>query len=135
VECGGYGMMDMNMMNTCVKSIWIRRIKDMERDGLDYIGAMVLSMGGASYDQIGGRVNVRGGGEIVVDLLDRWFEYKRAYYSTSNNILEAHIFENKGITDGNATIDSMVFTPVRYQDIMENLRGLTFRTVLDGQCR
>jgi hypothetical protein len=36
VECGGYGMMDMNMMNMCVKSTWIRRVKDMERDGFDY---------------------------------------------------------------------------------------------------
>jgi hypothetical protein len=135
VECGGYGMMDMNMMNTCIKSIWIRRIKDMEREGLDYIGAIVLSMGGSSYDQIGGRVNVRRGGEIVVDLLARWFEYKKAYYSTGNNILEAHIFENKGITDGSDTIDNMVFTPVRYQAIRENLRELIFKTVLDGQCR
>jgi hypothetical protein len=61
VECGGYGMMDMNMMNMCVKSIWIRRIKDMERESLDYVGAIVLNMGGTCYDQIGGRVNAREG--------------------------------------------------------------------------
>ncbi len=95
----------------------------------------MLNMGGTCYDQIGGRVNAREGGEIVVDLLARWFEYKKTYYGTGINILEAHIFENKGITDGNDTVDSKVFTPARYQAIMGNLRGLTFRTVLDGQRR
>jgi hypothetical protein len=27
VECGGYGMLDMNVMNTCIISTCIRRVK------------------------------------------------------------------------------------------------------------
>ncbi len=135
VECGGYGMMDMNVMNTCVKSTWIRRVKDMEREGLDYIGVTIGSIGGACYDQIGGCVDTRRGGIICMDILTKWFEYKREYYKASNNIMEAHIFKNKGIMEGDNTLENLMFTVARYRDLRGSIRGLTLRMVLDGQHR
>jgi hypothetical protein len=88
-----------------------------------------------SYDQLGGWVNGIGGGKIVDDIFARWVEYKKDYYASGNNILEAHIFENKGIMEGNETIDSMVFTRARYQTIRGNLRGFNFRSMVDEQFR
>jgi hypothetical protein len=135
VECGGYGMMDMNMMNMCVKSTWIRRIKDMDRDGMDYIGAVILNAGGIEYDQIGSDVDMRGGGVICGDILKKWSEYKSEYYRIGNNILEAHVFENKGVFNENDTVNSIVFSQGRYRDLRENIRGMRVRRMLDGQLR
>jgi hypothetical protein len=135
VECGGYGMMDMNVMDKCIKSTWIRRVKDMEREGMDYIGAAIVSMGGDCYDHIGCYVDIRREGIIVSDILTKWFEYKRDYYRTDNNILEAHIFENKGILDNGSTIENQVFIQGRYREVRDSLRRVTLRMVVDGQGR
>jgi hypothetical protein len=119
----------------CVKSTWIRRIKDMDRDGMDYIGAIIMDMGGTEYDQIGSDVDVGGGDIICVDILMKWSEYKRDYYRIGNNILEAHLFENKGAFEENATVNSLVFDQGRYRELRENVRGIRVRRLLDGQLR
>jgi hypothetical protein len=135
VECGGYGMMDMNIMNVCVKSTWIRRVKDMERDGLDYIGALIMKPGGVTYDQMGGDVDVGAVGIICKDILLKWFEYKCEYYMIGNNILEAYLFENKGVIDENDTVNNVVFNHGRYMGIRDNLREIRVRRMLDEQNR
>jgi hypothetical protein len=127
VECGGYGMMDMNIMNVCVKSTWIRRVKDMERDGLDYIGALIVKRGVVRYDQMGGDVDAGSLGVICKDILLKWCEYKREYYMMGNNILEAYLFENKGVIDENDTVNNVVFNHGRYIGIRDNLREITVK--------
>jgi hypothetical protein len=135
VECGGYGMMDMNIMNVCVKSTWIRRVKDMERDGLDYIGALIGRRGVVSYDQMGGDVDAGSLGIIGKDILLKWYEYKREYYMMGNNILEAYLFDNKGVFEENDTVNNVVFNQGRYLGIRDNLRGIKVRRMLDVQNR
>jgi hypothetical protein len=125
----------MNVMDKCIKSVWIRRVKDMEREGMDYIGVAIVNMGGDCYDQIGGCVDTRREGIICTDILEKWFEYKRDYYRIGNNIMEAHIIENKGIMENGSTLENLVFTSARYREVRGGIRGLTLRMVLDGQHR
>ncbi len=80
-------------------------------------------------------MDIRREGIICADILTKWFEYKSDYYRTGNNIMEAHIFENKGILENGSTLESLVFTQVRCREIRERLRRVTLRMVVDGQGR
>jgi hypothetical protein len=85
-ECGGYGMIDMNIMNMCIKSTWIRRAKDMELSAPDYIGAMLMEEGGIEYDQIGRRNEVSEIGIVGSDIMKQWVKFNGLYYDIGSNV-------------------------------------------------
>jgi hypothetical protein len=101
VEDGGYGMMDMGIMNVCFKSLWIRRIKKMKVNG-DYIRVVMMGSEGFQemefdYERVGNRSWDRVIGPVAEDILENWRKFKREFYRIGHNILEANLFENIGV--------------------------------------
>jgi hypothetical protein len=135
VECGGYGMIDMNIMNMCIKSTWIRRAKDMELSAPDYIGVVLMEEVGIEYDQIGRRRENNEMGIVRNEIMRQWVKFKGMYYDIGNNVLEAKIFGNIGICEPGVTVESNVFSVQRYEMIRNNIHGIMFKKVVDRQGR
>jgi hypothetical protein len=81
VEDGGYGMMDMRIMNVCFKSLWIRRIKEMKENG-DYIGVVMMGREGFQeiefdYERVGNRSRDIVIGPVAEDILVNRRKFKQ----------------------------------------------------------
>jgi hypothetical protein len=135
VECGGYGMMDMNIMNMCIKSTWIRRAKDMEEHAPDYIGVMIIEEVGIEYDQIGRRNESSEIGIVGSEIMRQWVKLKGLYYDIGNNVLEAKLFMNVGICEPGVTVESRVLSAERYETIRNSIHGIIFKDIVDRQNR
>jgi hypothetical protein len=123
VSTGGYGMSDMNDMNVYIKSVWIRRIKDMI-DNLDYIAVImvnnrqVLAEGGPfDYEQVGNNMSERTGGPILYDIVRKWGIFKMRFYEVGNNYVQARLFGNVSICENENTLEMEVFGGGRSREI------------------
>ncbi len=120
---GGYGLMNVNTMNTCMKAAWIERWK-RELPEMDYMAATVLS----GHDGYGIKhirhSNILGKGlRIMENIIEAWTMFKRRFYEWGNNINRAEIFGNEALSNTGECIEELVFGNVRYQEISAMVEG------------
>jgi len=121
-ELGGYGMVDMHVMNTCIKASWINRwIKNVE--SVDINGKRSGAEMGKPVDQWGeGRFGNQD--RYTKQILVEWKNYKRMFYGTGGNIGRARLMENDGILEGKRNLGVDIFGRNRYQTLSVRVKLL-----------
>ncbi len=135
VEDGGYGMMDMRIMNVCFKSLWIRRVKEMKVNG-DYIGVVMMGSEGFQelefdYERVGNGRWDRVIGPVAEDILENWRNFKREFYRIGHNLLEANLFENIGLENENRGLETVIFGG-RYGEVRDGFKDKTIGDLTDN---
>jgi hypothetical protein len=120
---GGYGLVDVNLMNVCMKAVWIERLKG---DGLknDYMAAIIwngehgLETWRVNKARVGGK-----GFQIMEDIVRSWTLFKEKFLEWGSNINLAEIFGNEVLLNDGRCIESLVFSMERYQEVKHIVRG------------
>jgi hypothetical protein len=133
-DIGGYGMMDMRIMNECFKSVWIRRIKEMKREP-DYMAAVTLGTDGMTegmfdYERVGNRTMAITPGPIILDIIENWRRFKFEYYRVGHNVLGALLFGNVGIDRDNRSMETVIFGG-RYGEVRDRIGGIVVGDLVD----
>jgi hypothetical protein len=120
---GGYGLMNVNVMNTCMKAAWIERWK-RELPDVDYMAATVWNgQDGYEIKHVRSRNIVGKGLRIMENIIEAWTVFKRRFYEWGNNINRAEIFGNEAVVSTGECIEELVFGNVRYQEISAMVEG------------
>ncbi len=135
----GYGVTDMNDMNVYIKSIWIRRIKEMITC-LDYIAVIVIDdrrvLNGDiefDYERICTEYNGGDKGIIVQDIGVNWKMFKRKFYEVGGNFMIAKIFGNNAILENGVNLEVEVFGEQRFGIIRERVMELKMLDLIDNR--
>jgi hypothetical protein len=137
-DAGGYGMIDMRVMNVCLKSLWISRLTD-EHGKLDYMSVVMLDGNNlegreVDYERIGNHIRQGEGGVIIEDILHRWRDFKDEFYRVEENMLRAKLFDNECVKADNVKTEDFVFGN-RFVDLRDTISGKTVGDYLDGANR
>jgi hypothetical protein len=126
---GGYGIMDVNTLNVCMKASWVERWK-RELPERDYMAAIVWNQqDGYETWKIDCR-NIRGKGlRIMEDIIIAWNKFRKNFYEWGNNINMAELFGNSALFDDGETMEEKVFTGERQNVMRDALRGKMIRDV------
>jgi hypothetical protein len=133
-EVRGYGMIDMRVMNVCLKSLWISRLSEARED-LDYMSVVMVgenNIGGREldYERVEKHLVPGGGGVIIEEILHKWKEFKEEFYRVEDNILIAQIFDNKCVKVENVKIEDFVFG-IRFVEVRDVMSNITVGEFLD----
>jgi hypothetical protein len=122
---GGYGMMDVNIMNVCIKASWVERWK-RELPEIDYIAAIIWNQqDGYETWRVDSR-KIRGIGlRIMEDIVIAWEKFKVCHYEWGNNINRAEIFSNRVLNEDGELMEERVFSGKRQNEVMNVVRGKT----------
>ncbi len=130
-ELGGYGMVDMNIMNACMKVSWIERWK-RESTNIDYMAAVAwkniqgMDVNDIKLEHVAGK-----GFPIMEDILEAWLKFKEKFYEWANNINLAQVFGNEAILGIGRTVEGMVFSRERIGEIGGRIREGLVRDICD----
>jgi hypothetical protein len=131
VELGGYGVLDMNVMNVCMKSMWISRIM-RKREYADYTGELIIRDRDGTYERIGNNCMRGDNGIIIREILYNWSSFHRQFAGIGNNIMEVEIFNNGIITENGRYMEHAIFTGERIIELGNRLLGVKLKNfVLD----
>jgi hypothetical protein len=129
---GGYGLLNANVMNLCMKATWIERWK-RELPKLDYMAAIMWN-GENEYDTW--RLNtegVRGTGMLLMeDIFSAWNTFKAKFYEWGNNINKAELFGNEVLLGVDEGVEHRVFSREKYEQVKDNVRGKTIGEITNG---
>jgi hypothetical protein len=92
-KLGGYGIIDMNIMNLSLKCAWLKRWKN-KVNFTDYPKAMMMNNGNVNYECVGVEQAGALGYGIFRDIMEKWRLFKIEYYRRGQNRLEMTIFGN-----------------------------------------
>jgi hypothetical protein len=115
-ELGGYGLIDIHKLNTCMKASWINRWV-VNPVSTDINGKRAGFRDDISIEQwvpVADH-NLMDGGTTWI--LTEWKRYKHLFYSTNKNIGMAKIFSNDGILANTVNIGLAVFGIERYRTV------------------
>jgi hypothetical protein len=123
-KLGGYGLVDANIMNVCVKASWMDRWK-REAESPDILSMIVWNgnMGMETW-KINNRSVVNKGLPIMEDILKSWIVFKKSFYEISSNIFMAEVFDNEAVSENEGDIGDIIFTRNRYAAIKGQLAGV-----------
>jgi hypothetical protein len=128
---GGYGMIDVKIMDMCVKAAWVGKwLKQMSNK--DYVNMKVLN-GLEGMDRIEGVGNQQmiGRGNIITRIItEKWIMYKRKFYDVGRNMLMAKGFGNLGLGNLNTKVENLVFERNRRINIGRNFEEIRLRDLL-----
>jgi len=111
-ELGGYGMINVHTLNTCIKAAWINKWI-MHGEACDINGWRVNAEMGKVVDQWGeGRFSNLD--SQTKHIMVEWRNYKRLFYRVGGNVWRAPVFENDGILEGQKNIGVTVFGERRF---------------------
>jgi hypothetical protein len=132
-DLGGYGIIDVRVLNKSVKSTWIKRWFE-ERKVYDYPMVYTLKERDQLVDRVGyGAVD---GGELPVlhNIIECWSEFKDSFYNVGKNIMKAVVFENDVLGEnGISGIENVIFERGRYARMRERLRILRIENITDEE--
>jgi hypothetical protein len=128
---GGYGMIDVNIMNTCVKAAWVGKWLK-QRNNKDYVNMKVLDglEGIENIERVGNQQLVGRGNLITRLIIEKWIMYKRKFYEVGRNMLMAKLFGNLGLGNLNTKVENMVFERKRRVNMERNLDGIRLKDLL-----
>jgi hypothetical protein len=134
---GGYGLVDANIMNVCVKSSWMDRWK-REAENPDMLSMIVWNenMGTETWKVTSRRVAYKGL-PIMEDIVKSWFVFKKKFYEIGSNIFMAEVFDNEVVGDNIDDIGEVIFMRNRYAILKERLAGVRLEQLCgdDGNIR
>ena len=131
-ELGGYGIMDANVMNVCMKTAWMDRWKREAENNKDY--PLLITWRG-QMDMLTWRVNnwsIRDKGLTTMEgIMRAWEIFKVRFIEYGNNVNKTEIFENIGIMDRDVSMERIVFNGGRYEGIRERVAGKIVEEICD----
>ena len=96
IEIGGYGLIDILILNTAIKASWVKRwIK--ENEYRDYAGRLVLGSI-EMVEKIGSDLGM--GDTLLLDITEKWCSFLKEYYRYNGNWTTARIFGNSALVNG-----------------------------------
>ncbi len=131
-ELGGYGLIDIHKMDTCVKSAWINKWIHYP-ESIDINGRRSGSEFGKPVDQWNECVERRLSDPLTTNILCQWKKYKKLFYEKEGQIGMARLFENDGILDGVRNIGHEIFGNVRYNGICQRGKMVRVHEVIEGR--
>jgi len=116
IELGGYGLVDIHVLNNCVKANWINRWV-VNRECADIIGYRGNVNFEKPVDQWCVDETIAQSDKLKYSIMCEWRHFKQQFYRVQGNIGNACLFENDGILAGRKNIGITVFGMERYNNI------------------
>jgi hypothetical protein len=132
-ELGGYGLIDVKIMNTCTKAMWIQRWIG----GFQFPDFVPAAVTGLEMEDTELRMeeNVRGN-RIIWDIIRNWRIFKEGYYKIRGQVLEARLFVDEVLGTGGGKIGNVVFSAQRRRVVEPYISRTKVKEVLEGnQCK
>ncbi len=112
-ELGGYGIIDMNVMNISMKCSWIKRWKE-EQTCADYPRAIVMGEGNVVLDRIARAEGNEGSYSLLTGIRKCWHKLKTEFYRRGGNREEILVFENDTFAEEGRGLELVIFGRGRY---------------------
>jgi hypothetical protein len=132
-KLGGYGLVDANIMNVCIKASWLDRWK-RESDKHDIL-ARVACNGERRMDawRVDSK-NLRDRGmPIVEDIVKKWENFKSKFYEWGDNINMAELFGNSTLGEQNGGIGERIFGQDRWEELIGRIREIQLWNIWDDR--
>jgi len=129
-ELGGYGLIDVHLMNTCVKATWISKWI-INTESIDINGYRTGVSFDKPVDQWGVNERIRESDPLTFGILTEWKNYKRMFYRCAGNIWQARMFENDGILEGVVNIGTEIFGRERYLQLTDVAKKVRVGDIMD----
>jgi len=127
-ELGGYGLIDVNTLNTSIKASWVPRWQ-REKDWRDYPSYYATGEDVGKFEQKNFGVDFIP--EIIGDIMSSWKTVMIEFYRYEGNILEAKAFENIALSrDIRTNGINNVFTRDRWREIRESWINCKIKDIL-----
>jgi len=125
-ELGGYGLVDIHVLNTCVKANWINRWS-VGIDNADFIGMRGLRDSNKPVDQWGVEDEFKDSDKLKYGIMIEWRSFKQQFYRVGGNIGMACLFENDGLLMGKKNIGVHIFGQERYNSLSMAIKILPIK--------
>jgi len=113
---GGYGLIDVHVLGTCLKANWINRWI-LNEDTIDINGRRAGIDLNTPVDQWGvGKIN-KVSDPTVYGIMTEWKNFKRLYYRVAGNFGNAHFFLNDGLLEGRPNLGQTIFGNERFNSL------------------
>jgi len=100
---GGYGLIDVHMLSTCMKANWINRWI-VNPDTIDINGMRAMIDRTRPVDQWGVGNLDKKSDPTIFGIMTEWKNYKRLFYKVKGNIGQAVLFLNDGLLEGKTNL-------------------------------
>jgi hypothetical protein len=127
-ELGGYGIIDMNIMNISMKCAWIKRWKkDKPENVKDYPMCFILGGDDMALDCLDRRKVQRSRLRLLIDIMDCWQKFKNDFYIIGKNREEMLLFGNRMLDGMEETLEVRIFGRDRYAGMRERLKVVRYK--------
>jgi hypothetical protein len=132
-ELGGYGIIDVRVLNKSVKSTWIKRWYE-ESKIYDYPMVYTLKERNQIVDRVGNGVVDNEGLPVLSNIIECWSEFKDGFYNVGKNIRKAIVFENDVLGEDRQTgIEGVVFGRRRYTALRDRLKQIRIEDITNDE--
>ncbi len=129
-ELGGYGVIDMNIMNTSMKCAWIKRWKKEKTENVrDYPMCLIMGEDDIPLDCLDRGKVERTRLRLLIDIMDCWQKFKNDFYRLGRNREEMLLFGNRMLEGMQEPIEVRIFGRARYAAMRERLQGVRYKDV------
>jgi exonuclease III len=127
-ELGGYGIIDMNIMNVSMKCAWIKRWKKEKTQNVkDYPMCIIMGEEEMVADCLDRREVEGTGLLLLIDIMDCWQRFKVEYYKMGRNREEMILFENRMLEGMEDTLEMRIFGRNRYAGLRDRMRNVRYK--------
>ena len=126
-ELGGYGLVDIHVLNNCVKANWINRWVT-NRECADIIGLRGNVNFERPVDQWCVDDTIAQSDKLKHNIMCEWRHFKQQFYRVKGNIGNACLFENDGILAGKKNLGITIFGLERYNMVPAVKKLLPIKT-------
>jgi hypothetical protein len=132
-KLGGYGLVDANIMNVCIKASWMDRWK-RETDKSDVLSRLACN-GEQRIDawRVDSSFLKDQGIPVLEDIVKKWEMFKSKFYEWGDNINMAEIFRNSSLSGQNGESGERIFGIVRWQGLRARFREIQLRYIWDNR--
>jgi hypothetical protein len=132
-ELGGYGIIDVRVLNKSVKSTWIKRWYE-ESKIYDYPMVYTLKERNQIVDRVGHGVVDNEGLPVLSNIIECWSEFKDGFYNVGKNIMKAIVFGNDVLGEDRQTgIEGVVFGRRRYIALRDRLKQIRIEDITNDE--
>ncbi len=132
-ELGGYGIIDVRVLNKSVKSTWITRWYE-ESKIYDYPMVYTLKERNQIVDRVGHGVVDNEGLPELSNIIECWSEFKDVFYNVGKNIMKAIVFGNDVLGEDRQTgIEGVVFGRRRYIALRDRLKQIRIEDITNDE--
>ncbi len=132
-KLGGYGLVDANIMNVCIKASWMDRWK-RETDKSDLLAHLACN-GEQRIDawRVDSSFLKDQGIPVLEDIVKKWEIFKSKFYEWGDNISMAEIFGNSSLSGQHRESGERIFGNVRWQGLRARLQEIQLRNIWDDR--